>query len=324
MWGSIDFTRVAAIFDSINVQIGFVMDLVNIRKFMLQAAYRILVLLAIYLSAPLSASEQITIYIRDDVLEDYQSFVGERNVLTITDFNHRKMRRDVADMVLLQQALALGGFNKAFQYLPGKVNFRNTKMLETGELLLSFDSYWLSDAERLENAVFISHPIINKGEYFAAVYTSPKNQKALALRKTEDLKQLTGVSTPKWHTDWQTMSKLPLKQLIQEDEWLSQARIVHMGWVDIMLMPFFHDNNGIYQLEQIKLQRIPEVAVLLDDSRHFVISRHHPEGEAAYQAIQRGLQILRKSGQIEKMYRQAGFLIDPTQFTILNAKPASL
>ena len=298
------------------------MNLANARNFILQCLMYSLLLITFCVSTSGFASQEITIYIRDDVLEDYHSFVGERDVLTITDFNHQKMRRDVADMVLLQQALVLGGFKKKFQYLPGKVNFRNTKMLETGELLLSFDTYWLSDAERLGNAVFVSHPIINKGEYFAAVYTSVKNQKALALRKTEDLTDLTGVSTPKWHTDWQTMSKLPLKQLIQEDEWLSQARIVHMGWVDIMLMPFFHDNNGIYQLEQIRLQRIPDVAVLLDDSRHFVISRHHPDGAAAYQAIQRGLEILRKNGQIEKMYQQAGFLIDPTQFIILNAKPA--
>lgn len=266
----------------------------------------------------IASSDAIVIFIRDDVYEDYQQFLAGRDVLSIHEFKHKNMRRDVADMVLLQQALALGGFKSQFSYVPGKVNFRNTKMLETGELLLSFDSYWLIDAKELASSVYISDPVIRRGEYFAGIYTSPNNQKTLQLKSLADLHELTGVSTPKWQTDWKTMSSLPLKKLIREDEWLSQARIVHMGWVDFMLMPFFNSNDGSYQLEQIRLQRVPGIAILLDDSRHFVISKVHPSGKAAFDAIQRGMRILRANGQIEKMYREAGFLIDDKSIRILN------
>ncbi len=271
-----------------------------------------------------STADPIVIYIRDDVYEDYQQFLAGRDVLNIHDFQHKNMRRDVADMVLLQQALALGGFRSSFSYIPGKVNFRNTKMLETGELLLSFDSYWLSDARLIESSVYISAPVIRRGEYFAGVYTSPNNTKVMSLKSRKDLSELTGVSTPKWQTDWTTMSAFPLKQLIRDDEWLSQARVVHMGWVDFMLMPFFNSNDGSYQLEQIRLQRVPKVAILLDDSRHFVISKAHPSGAAAFTAIEKGLKILRDNGQIEKMYRQAGFLIDPNDYVVLNPTAAPL
>jgi len=270
----------------------------------------------------IASTEAIVIFIRDDVYEDYQKFLAGRDVLSIRNFQHKNMRRDVADMVLLQQALALGGFNRQFTYLPGKVNFRNTKMLETGELLLSFDSYWLSDAKEIASMVYISDPVIRRGEYFAGIYTSPNNQKTLKIKSLDDLRELSGVSTPKWQTDWKTMSALPLKKLIREDEWLSQARIVHMGWVDFMLMPFFNSADGSYQLEQIHLQRVPGVAILLDDSRHFVISKVHPSGKAAFDAIQSGMKILRENGQIEKMYREAGFLIDDKVMRILN--PSSL
>ncbi len=269
-------------------------------------------------SVATSTADPIVIFIRDDVYEDYQQFLAGRDVLSIRNFQHKNMRRDVADMVLLQQALALGGFKGSFAYVPGKVNFRNTKMLETGELLLSFDSYWLTDAKLMGAAVYISDPVIRRGEYFAGVYTSPTNQKAMQLKTREDLTALSGISTPKWQTDWSTMSALPLKKLVREDEWLSQARVVHMGWVDFMLMPFFTSNDGSYQLEQIRLQRVPGVAVLLDDSRHFVISKAHPNGKAAFSAIQKGMKILRNNGQIEKMYRQAGFLINAQNYNILN------
>jgi hypothetical protein len=64
----------------------------------------------LFSQAAVAATEQIDIYIRDDVYEDYLKFVDGRNVLAITEFDSPFMRRDVADMVVLQQALALGGF----------------------------------------------------------------------------------------------------------------------------------------------------------------------------------------------------------------------
>lgn len=289
---------------------------------MLPQILSLMIFSSVVFSMPLYAENQhsapVEIFIRDDVYEDYQKFVAGRDVLSILDFHSPFMRRDVADMVLLQQALALGGFQRTFLYLPGKVNFRNTKMLETGELLLSFDTYWLSDAKALKDKVLISSAVIKQGEYLAGIYTSPNNHKVFSLKTLSDLKELSAVSTPKWHTDWQTMSTLPLKQLVREDEWLSQARMVHMQWVDFMLMPFVNSKNGEYKLEQIQLKLVPGVAVLLNDSRHFVVSKNHPAGAEAYAALQRGLAKLEKNGRLQQLYRQAGFLVDQTQYKVLN------
>lgn len=291
---------------------------------MLQQTLSLVIFCSTAFSMPLYAEKQhsapVEIFIRDDVYEDYQKFVAGRDVLSIVDFYSPFMRRDVADMVLLQQALALGGFQRTFIYLPGKVNFRNTKMLETGELLLSFDTYWLSDAKALKDKLLISSAVIQKGQYLAGIYTSPNNKKVFSLKTLADLKELTAVSTPKWHTDWQTMSALPLKELVREDEWLSQARMVHMQWVDFMLMPFVNSKDGVYKLEQIQLKLVPDVAVLLNDSRHFVISKNHPAGAEAYAALQRGLAALEKSGRIQQLYRQAGFLVDQTRYKVLNSE----
>lgn len=267
-------------------------------------------------------AKPLTIYIRDDVYQDYLAFLNGRDVLELTDFSGSSMRRDVADMVLLQQALKLGGFHNSFQYLPGKVNFRNTKMLENGELLLSFDTYWLSDASKLSDKVYISSPIVKRGQYMAGIYTSPHNAKVFAITELGDLKQLTAVSTPKWHTDWATLSALPLKELIREDEWLSQARMVHMQWVDFMLMPFYPSTDGSFVLEQIRLQLVPGLAVLLDDSRHFVISKQHPQGKQAYIALNKGLALLEQQGRIEQLYSQAGFFIDQKKYKVLNTAPS--
>ena len=220
-----------------------------------------------------SYADEIEIYIRDDVYVDYLKFLNGRDVLSISDFTSKSIRRDVVDMIIAQQALRIGGFEHKFIYVPGKLNFRNTKMLQHGKLLISFDSYWLSDASAISSDIYISNPVIQQGEYIAGIYTSPKNKKVLSVKSIEDLSTLSAVSTRKWRTDWETLRALPLKKLVEEDEWLSMARMVDIQWIDFMLMPFNSTPDQSFTLEKIALVPVKGIGVELKDSRHFVISK---------------------------------------------------
>jgi len=276
------------------------------------------ILLVTAFEASSNVVEDVVIFIRDDVYDDYSRFLNGRKPIEVKDFSGAYIRRDVVDMIIAQQALSLGGFNKSFRYHKGNANYRNTKLLEDGQLLLSFDSVWSVDAKQLAEYVYISDPVIRNGEYFAGIFTSPNNKKALQLKQFADFKQLTAVSTPRWQTDWQTLSALPLKELLREDEWLGQVRTVSMQWVDFMMMPLMPSLNNRYSLENIELVAVPNVVLQLNDSRHFIISKKHPDGKAAFAAIQKGLQQLRNSSAIEKAYREAGFIPDLNDYTVIN------
>ncbi|WP_448566230.1 hypothetical protein [Thalassotalea ganghwensis] len=272
-------------------------------------------------ASQLYASEKVDIYIRDDVFDDYKTFIGDKNVNEVNSFVGKTVRRDVVDMIITQQALHLGGFKHQFNYIVGKMNFRNTRMLEQGKLLLSFDTYWLSDAKAIKDHIYISPAIIRKGEYVAAIYTSPKNQAVLSINHLNDLTAFSAVSTPKWRTDWQTINNLPLKKVVREDEWLSMARMVDLGWVDIIFMPFHgsNDNDHTFSMEKITLVPVKNVAIEFDDSRHIVISRHHPLAEEAITALEIGIKKLRAKNTITKAYTEAGFFVDRTKINVLNS-----
>lgn len=260
----------------------------------------------------------VVIFIRDDVYDDYSRFLNGRKPIEVKDFSGAYIRRDVVDMIIAQQALNIGGYTKPFRYHKGNANYRNTKLLEDGQLLLSFDSVWSVDAKSLAESVYISDPVIRNGEYFAGIFTSPNNKKALQIKQLTDFKQLTAVSTPRWQTDWQTLSALPLKELLREDEWLGQVRTVSMQWVDFMMMPLMPSLNNRFSLENIELVAVPNLLLQLKDSRHFIISKSHPDGKEAFAAIQKGLAQLRQSGAIEKAYREAGFIPDLKDYIVIN------
>jgi hypothetical protein len=265
---------------------------------------------------------KIQIYVRDDVYEDYKRFLNGRNLEEISDFSGQYIRRDVVDMILAQQALVLGGFRKEFEYQTGNVNFRNTKLLEQGKLLLSMDSYWLEDAKSMSDAVYISEPLIKRGEYYAGVFYSPNNKKMQQLNSYAQLSEYTSVSTPRWRTDWETLHSMPLQKLFVEHEWISQARMVSMTWADFMLMPLMPSLKNEFNLEGIKLVAHPKLVVLLDGSRHLVVSKNHPHGVEAFKALQVGLKILNERGMIIKAYTQAGFIPDLSKYEVLNELPA--
>lgn len=266
-------------------------------------------------------ASKIQIYVRDDVYEDYKRFLNGRHVEEISDFSGQYIRRDVVDMILAQQALALGGFRKEFEYQTGNVNFRNTKLLEQGKLLLSMDSYWLEDAKSMSDSVYVSEPLIKKGEYYAGVFYSPDNKKMQQLDSYSQLQTYTSVSTPRWRTDWETLHSMPLQKLFVEHEWISQARMVSMMWADFMLMPLMPSLKNEFNLEGIKLVAHPKLVVLLDGSRHLVVSKNHPYGGEAFKALQTGLKILDDRGMIIKAYQQAGFIPDFTKYKVLNKLP---
>jgi hypothetical protein len=173
-------------------------------------------------------NQSILIYIGDHVYLDYLDLVADRDVSLIDNFSGENIRRDEVDMIIAQKAFKLGGFEHRFSYAPGKVNFRNTKMLQHGQLLISFDSYWYQDALPLANKVYISDEVIRNGEYISGIYTSPLNSKTLAVNQLTDIAELTATSTPKWRIDWSTLQQLPLKSLTRDDSWLSMVRIVNI------------------------------------------------------------------------------------------------
>lgn len=289
----------------------------------LRSLYFLLPMLAVLFSHTVNALgiNKIQIYVRDDVYIDYKRFLNGRKVSEITDFSGEYIRRDVVDMILAQQALALGGFTKEFEYQTGNVNFRNTKLLVQGKLLLSMDSYWLEDAKAMSDSVYISKALIKRGEYYAGVFYSPNNEKMQQLHSYQQLINFTSVSTPRWRTDWETLHNLPLNKLFVEHEWVSQARMVSMMWADFMLMPLMPSLKNEFNLEGIKLVAHPNLVMLLDGSRHLVVSKAHPYGKEAFKALQKGLKILRERGMIIKAYTQAGFIPDLSKYKVLNQLP---
>ncbi|MBZ9610139.1 hypothetical protein [Rheinheimera maricola] len=257
-----------------------------------------------------------------DVFEDARRFLNGRDALTVTDFSTNHARRDVVDFILIQQAVALGGIKLQVRYEPGNYDARNLRSISSGMLLIGLDTFWRSELSSLQQQLYISQPLIRRGEYLAGLYTSPHNTRALAVTELQQLKKLTAVSSKNWHADWYTWQQIGPASLLDEHSWPSQAKLVSKQWVDVMLSPFLPRLPFTISSDEYQLVAVPGVKIMLDDSRHVAVSRLHPDGERVFNALQAGLTLLREQGVIDRAYTQAGFFHPAVRdWKILNPKP---
>jgi len=264
-------------------------------------------------------AKEIVISIERDILEMSNRYLDGKSISEFEDFTSPYCQRDIVEFIVVQKALYEGGFKHRFHFEPGNFDARNTRLLLSGDLLLSFDTLWSNFALEHQDKLFVSDPVIRKGEFVAGVFVSVKNAKKLKVKTLEDFKQLSLVSSSDWHVDWLTLTAIKPRQLIDEEDWVSMAKLVSKGWVDAMLVSFNNTEPFYYKGPAYKIVALEGVKVALDDSRHFVVSKRHRLGQETYDALQLGLKKLRQRGYITKAYRQCGFFNSAVEnWTLLN------
>ena len=249
----------------------------------------------------------LAISIYHDIYEDYQRFVRGRDIASINYYGGSGARRDVVEVVLLQQALLLGGFTDPVVLHDEQSYLRTLRQIADGELISSGALVWYSDILDRPDLFHISQPIVGEGEFIVGIYTTRDNQAALAAQTLAQLQQLRAVTSPQWHEDAATLKELGIKQIYFASDWLHIVRMLTAGRADFTLAPFQPTNGMKVVLDELELVPVEGIKVALSGSRHWPVSRKHPRGEEYYQALQKGITILKQDGRIKRALQESGF-----------------
>ena len=254
----------------------------------------------------MAADTSVKVTVTKDVIDDYQRFVAGREVSAIDYYGGPGARRDVIELVLLQQALKLGGVNPPLSIVREQTYRRTLHQVANGELIGTGALAWRADAADLQNKLYISAAAIEDGEFIVGLYTSQQNHRALNASQ-QTLRRLVAVTSPDWKVDQITLDALGFHNIYLTNTWVSIVRMLHAQRGDITLAPFQTGARMALYNEEATLLPIPNIKVALKGSRHWLVSRQHPLGETYYQALERGLAQLRQRGVIRRAYRECGF-----------------
>jgi hypothetical protein len=254
-----------------------------------------------------NASATIVAAVNEDIIVDYQLFVGERDPLLIDYFGGPGARRDVIEIVLLQQALDLGGFKGKVTLRPENSYLRILKLVHDGQVALAGALMWRRDILPYSTHLFKTKALVKDGEFIAGLYTRPDNQFALQANTPEKVRRLSAASNYHWGADLATLADLGISKIQFSTYWVQIVRMVMAKRADFTLAPFQVNPEMKVIVGNSELVPIPGVKVALPGSRHWAVSKHHPQGEAIFTALVRGIELLEQQNIIQRAYEECGF-----------------
>ncbi len=270
------------------------------------------------------AGNTITAAVDEDIIADYQLFAGERDPLSINYYGGLGARRDVIEIVLLQQALHLGGFEGKVVLRPENSYLRVLKLIQDGQVPISGALMWRDDIKPYAKALFKTQALVHEGEFIAGLYTRASNTRALAATTPEQIQHLSAASNDHWQADIATLKSLGIKKIYYATYWVQIVRMVVAGRADITLAPFQSNPDMKVQVDNLELIPIPGVKVTLPGSRHWPVSKKHPRGQEIFAALEKGIALLEQQNIIQRAYEECGFFHPQVKtWTLLNASENS-
>lgn len=266
-----------------------------------------LIFLASLLATTTLAQQQASIAVLPDIHRDYTRFLAERDVREVTYYGGDYARRDVIELVLMLQALALGEFEHPIVFADEENYFRSIRNVIDGKTLSIGGTIWYQDLIGQQEQLHISAPIVKEGQFVVGLYTSPNNQRALKSKTLTQLNQLKVATSRQWKPDLDTLQQLGFDKIMYTPNWINIARMINAGRVDFTLSPVANNPGKEILVDNIKLVSIEGIKIAISGSRHWPVSKKHPLAAEFYRALSLGVEQLQRTGTIERAYRECGF-----------------
>lgn len=191
--------------------------------------------------------------------------------------------------------------------------------VETGNVTASATSAWASDISQTK--ALMSVPLIREGEYVVGVYIAEGNNKAKEITG-KDLRNFTAVTNRAWKNDIATLESLGVTRIESAPTFGMIARMLKGERGEFTLSSFKSSADMDFVVEGVRLLPVKGIKVAMPGSRHFLVAPT-PQGNQIMDALNKGLNKMRKDGTLRRAYTEAGFfnarveswqLLNPTAF----------
>jgi hypothetical protein len=218
--------------------------------------------------------------------------------------------RTAIEMVIVVRALRLGGVDRPVSFVDTSNARRAVEEVLCGNAVMTgqqLDVSVLDGRQDIED-LYLSDPVTPVGEFRKLFYCLPENKRVLAARNAEELNRAgRGIIGTVWDNDRQVLNDMGITNLIQAPTFPSLIKMIIVGRAD--WIPMEASNHPAMErfMGGHRFVPVPGIRFSLIESRHFMVSRNAPDGEALFTALQKGLAKLRAQGFIRAMLDATGF-----------------
>jgi hypothetical protein len=218
--------------------------------------------------------------------------------------------RTAVEMVIVVRALRLGGVDRPISFVKTSNARRAVEEVICGNAVMTgqqLDISVLNDEQNIED-LYLSDPVTSVGEFHKLFYCLPENKKVLAARSVEELNRAgRGIIGTVWDNDRRILGDMGITNLVQAPTFSCLIKMILAGRADWIPMEASNQPGMERIMEGRRFVPVPHIRFSLIESRHFMVSRAHPDGQAVFAALQTGLRQLRRQGFIRAMLDATGF-----------------
>ncbi len=278
----------------------------------MRLAYVTHVLLAILLllASAVTFGRSMVVYATEKPLQEYLSLLQTRPSFMLDEqpMSLQQSQRILSEIHIFNTAVMQSDQQVSLVLKSETANLKRTFLLtQTGRAATFVETYSLADIGDKRDDFYITQPLLAAGEYPVGLYTSVNNTRALA-SKPDQLSLLTAVSHPNWNTDWSILESLNFQHIHSVDSMDAALTLVAKQKADILLFAFQGSDDFSFTHLGDKVVPIVGISVFFPESRHFLVSKKHPDGEAIFTALESGLSTMRERGDIKKIYQRFGVM----------------
>ncbi len=250
---------------------------------------------------------QLTIAANTLIADSFRRWTADTPLERITTFSCPWANRPTVDFVLLLQALASGGLEFDYELHVVPNNERAKNEVVQGYADLDAETVWDTDVVAHADVVVGTAPVIGDGEFEKGIYTLPANRRLLEVTSLDDLRGFVGATVISWAADMRALQAMGLKRLERVFKEEGLFPLLEQRRADFTLLEFGATGDMSVSRGGVKLVPVPGCKISLPGSRSWIISKTSPHVRAIAQALERGMQTLRREGRLERAYRESGF-----------------
>lgn len=260
----------------------------------------------------------LTIPITKAEKQKLDAFIQRHDILQISNYASENLDSIAPlEQFLFRKAVLLGGLDVEFHDFIVPNSARAREEIRLGNVVGGGTAQWHIYFMESSDFFLESDEVLAQGEYEKGIYTTLEKSTSLAIHSLADLQPLSAVTSKTWVVDWATLEQLHLSALHSASTRHLQFKMVQAGRADFTLQDFAARPDMSIEESGIRLYPVPGVKIGLQGTRHFFVSKKHPDGEKVYNALQKGLKIMRHNGEISRAYSESGLANEKVKNWIL-------
>ena len=250
----------------------------------------------------------IPVVIYQEHREAAEQLVYANDCTKINDYQFRN--QILTELVLICQALHLGGVNPEFEFHGAPSLARARRTVESQDFAMTTFTLWGRDIE--DQNYFVSPPTLAVGQFEKGIYTSQVNAEIISNSSLQALKEMTAAVGRGWDVDIEALECLGAGHEVVA-RYPQMLKMVDSNRLDFIL----HNMANHPDLHQVAfgvtLVPVEGYKVILNDSLHFAINKNFKKAKELNKALTAGLKELRRRNTFEKAYGESGFFNSKTK-----------